>query len=183
MTLLIIGLLLWSVAHLFKRLAPNLRARLGNTAKGGVAVALFVSIVLMVLGYRSADTATLWALPAWTTHVNNTLMLLAVALLGLGNSKSRLRGTLRHPMLLGVLTWAVAHLLVNGDLASLVLFGGLGLWSLFQMTAINARQPNWDRWTGGSFVGDIRLGVITVVVYGVIIAIHSWIGLSPIPGM
>ena len=57
-------------------------------------------------------------------------MLVAVALIGAGHSKGRARGWLRHPMLTGVVVWAVAHLLVNGDVASLVLFGWLGLWAV-----------------------------------------------------
>ncbi len=96
---LILGLLLWSGAHFFKRFAPGPRARLGDAGKGLVAVLSVAGIVLMVIGYRAAELAHLWYLGGWAVHLNNLLMLVSVALLGLGSSKSRLRGTLRHPML------------------------------------------------------------------------------------
>ncbi|MBC56260.1 MAG: hypothetical protein CL814_04930 [Confluentimicrobium sp.] len=181
MPLLILGLLVWSVPHLFKRLAPEMRAGLGDKFKGIVALLVVAGVVLMVIGYRGAEVVPLWYPPSWTMHLTDLLMLFAVALFGLGNSKSRLRGRLRHPMLLGVITWAVGHLLVNGDLASVVLFGGMLIWAVLSIFAINAREPEWERWQGGSVAGDIRLGVITVVVYAAIAGIHYWIGPSPFP--
>jgi uncharacterized membrane protein len=186
MALLLAGIALWWAAHLFRRLAPAARAglqtRMGNAAKGAVALALVVSLVLMVIGYRGSDFIPVYDPPAWTRHLNNLLMLLAVALFGLGNSKSRLRGRLRHPMLLGVVTWSVAHLAVNGDLSSLLLFGLLGLWALLEILLINRAEPRWTPYEGGSAKGDLRLAVITLVVYAVIAGIHTWLGYWPFPG-
>jgi len=182
MTLLIIGLVLWWVPHLFKRLMPGLRARLGAPFKGVVAVAIFASLAAMIFGYRGADFIAVWSPPAWGVHLNNLLMLVSVFLFGLGNSKSRLSGQLRHPMLTGAAVWAVAHLLVNGDLASMVLFGGIGLWAVLEMLVINGSEPVWERKSGGSVKGDLRLGAITVIVFGVVAAIHMFVGPSPFPG-
>lgn len=179
---LLLGLLLWSGAHFFKRAAPDLRAQMGNAGKGVMALIMVVGIVLMVIGYGSADPVPLWHMGSWTVHLNNLLMLVAVALLGLGKSKSRLRGTLRHPMLAGVIVWAFAHLIVNGDLPSLVLFGGLALWAAAEMVVINRAEPAPAPFTEGSPAGDIRLVIITLVVYAVISAIHLWIGPSPFGG-
>ena len=179
---LILGLLLWSGAHFFKRFAPGPRARLGDAGKGLVALLSVAGIVLMVIGYRAAEPTYLWYLGGWAVHLNNLLMLVAVALLGLGSSKSRLRGTLRHPMLTGVIVWALAHLMVNGDVPSLVLFGGLALWAVAEMGVINRAEPAPAPFTGGSVKGDIRLAVISVVVYAVIAGIHIWIGPSPFGG-
>ena len=72
-------------------------------------------------------------------------MFLAVALMGAGQSKGHARSWLRHPMLTGVLVWAFAHLLVNGDVASLILFGWMAAWALASMALINAREPAWVR--------------------------------------
>lgn len=182
MPLLVAGLLLWSLPHLWKRIDPARRAAVGDKGKGIVAVLVLLGLVAMVLGYRMAAFVPVWTPPSWTVHVNDTLMLISVALFGLGNSKSRLRGRLRHPMLLGVITWAGGHLLANGDLASIILFGGMAFWAVMSIFAINARAPRWERWQGGSLAGDIRLVVITLVVYAVIAAIHLWIGPSPFPG-
>ena len=176
---LVLGLVLWIGAHFFKRFAPGVRASLGNAGKGLVALLSLGGIVLMVIGYRAADPVFLWQLGDWTRHLNNLLMLVAVALFGLGSSKSHLRGAMRHPMLTGVIVWAFAHLLVNGDAPSLVLFGGLGLWALAEMLVINRAEPEPAAFTGGTFAGDIRLIVISLVVYAVIAGIHTWLGYNP----
>ena len=83
--------------------------------------------------------------PAWGIHLNNLAMFFAVALMGAGQSKGHARAWLRHPMLTGVLVWAFAHLLVNGDAASLILFGWMAVWALASMALINAREPAWVR--------------------------------------
>ena len=179
---IILGLALWAAAHFMKRLMPGLHGRLGGVSKPVVALASVGAIALMVVGYKAAAPTELWALGNWAVYLNNLIMLVAVALIGLGNSKSRLRGTLRHPMLTGAVVWAVAHLLVNGDLPSLVLFGGLALWALVEMRVINAAEPKPAPFEGGTMAGDIRLVVITLVVFGIIGMVHSYLGPSPFGG-
>jgi uncharacterized membrane protein len=179
---LVLGVLVWTSAHYFKRIAPGVRAAMGNAGKGLVAVLSIGAIVLMVLGYKAAEVVPLWDLGGWAVHVNNALMLIAVVFVGVGGSKSRLREKMRHPMLIGVLVWMVAHLLVNGDLASLVLFGGLGLWALGSIYLINRDEPEYEGWQGGSQAGDIRLLIISIVVIAVIMGIHFFVGPSPFPG-
>lgn len=181
MTLLILGVLLWSGAHLFKRLAPDARTRMGDKGRGRIALALGVSLVLMIVGYRMSETTDLYALPAWTVHLNNTLMFAAVALLGLGNSKSRLRAKFRHPMLTGMVVWGVAHLTVNSDAASFVLFGGMIVWALLEMALINRAEPAPAPYAKGSVKGDLRLVGITAAVFGVIAGIHWLLGVYPFP--
>ena len=186
MTLLILGLLVWTFVHFFKRLAPAGRAamqdRMGDASKGMIAILLVASIVLMVIGYRSAQPDFLWGRSAATTGINNLLMLAAVALFGLGSSKSRLRKKMRHPMLTGVVVWSASHLLVNGDTASIILFGGLAAWALAEMVLINRAEPDYTPYDGGSTAGDIRLAVITIVIYGIIAGIHTWLGYFPFGG-
>ncbi len=176
---LILGVLLWSFTHTFKRWAPDARGRMGNAAKGVVALASLGAIALMVIGYRAAEPVELWSFGSWATPVNNLLMVIAVVLFGLGFSKSRLRGWLRHPMLSGALVWAVAHLLVNGDVPSLVLFGGLGAWAVAAIMLINRSEPAPEPFTGGSIAGDIRLFILSAVILAIIVAVHTWIGPSP----
>lgn len=179
---LVLGVALWSGAHLFKRLAPKARRGMGDAGKGMVAAASILAIVLMVIGYRMSDPVVLWQLGDWTRHANNTLMVVSVLLLGLGKSKSRFNGIMRHPMLAGVLVWCVAHLLVNGDVPSLVLFGGLGLWSVVQMVLINRAEPKWTPPKKGNAMGDLRLIVIAAVLYAVITGLHIWLGPNPFTG-
>ena len=182
MTLLISGLILWSAAHFFKRVMPDLRARMGDKGKGLVAVVLVIALVMMVSGFRGADVVEIWSPPFWGVHLNNLFMLLAVALFGLGHSKSRARGLVRHPMLAGVRVWAGAHLLVNGDLASIVLFGGLFLWALAEVIVLNRAEPDWTPPASGTAAGDIKLAVITGVLFVVIAGVHFWLGYPVFPG-
>lgn len=183
MTWMILGLVLWTGAHVFKRVAPgprqSLEERMGDASKGVFAAILLLSVVLMVIGYRGVDGTYYWGRSAATVGINNLLMLVAVALYGVGNSQSRLRGMMRHPMLLGTVIWAVAHLLVNGDTASLILFGWIAIWALAEILLINRSEPEWVPFEGGSVAGDVRLGVITLIVYAVIGFIHAWLGYNP----
>ncbi len=183
MTVLIFGLILWWAGHLYKRTLPAQRAalteRFGDKSKGIVAVILVLSVVLMVIGYRAAEFSQVYDPPSWGRHLNNLLMLFAVALFGVGGSKSRLRAKMRHPMLTGMLVWAIAHLLANGDAASVVLFGSLAVWAVGEMVIINRAVPTYAPWQGGSPAGDVRLAVISVVLYAVIAGIHTWLGYWP----
>lgn len=176
--ILVAGILLWSAAHLFKRIAPDARARMGDAGKAAVAVAIFASIVLMVIGYRGADFVFVWAPPAFLTHVNNLLMLIAFFVFGWSATTGRLRGRIRHPQLVAVKIWALAHLLVNGDLASILLFGGLLAWAVVEVIVIN-RTTTWDRPAPGDAKGDVKLVIITLVLYGAVSGIHAWLGVWP----
>jgi uncharacterized membrane protein len=182
MIYLILGLALWWGAHLFKRVAPGPRAALGDGGKALVAVALLASIILMVIGYRAAETVPLWSPLPGLGHLNNLLMLVSVYLFGVGGTKGVLYPRLRHPMLTGTIVWSVAHLLVNGDLASLILFGGLGLWALVSMAAINRAGPWAVPTNGRGLKGDAMNLAGTAILYGLIAAIHSWLGYNPFLG-
>lgn len=179
MVLLILGLLLFISAHLFKRLLPDRRTAMGDKGKGAVAVVSLVGVVLMVIGYRSAPFIAVWTPPAFFTHINNLLMLIAVYLLGVGHMWGVLRTKLRHPMLGSVKVWALAHLLVNGDLASIVLFGGLLAWAVVSLILINKAEPVWVRPEIGPLRNDLILVVVSVLIYVVIAYVHSWLGVSP----
>lgn len=187
MTLLYLGMALWCAAHLFKRIFPGARAaleqRLGaGPAKGVVALALAVSLVLMVMGYRGTDIAPVYVPMIGAGHANNLLMLIAVMLMGAGSSKGHMRSWLRHPMLIGVIVWSAAHLLVNGDVAAVVLFGGMAVWAVVEMTMINYAEPDWQRPEPGPVKGDVRLVVISVVVFAAIAGIHTLLGYNPFLG-
>ncbi|QOL82966.1 NnrU family protein [Pseudooceanicola spongiae] len=182
MALILIGLILWTWPHMMKEYTPGLRAQQSEKlARPLVAVIALVAIVLMVIGYRSADVSPVYAPPVWGQHLNNLLMVFSVLMLGTSHSKSRLRGMLRHPMFLAVILWGVAHLLVRGDVAALLLWGGMIVWAVAGWIVTNARHPDYIPYSGGKLAGDIRLAVITVVVFVVIVLIHGWVGPSPLP--
>jgi uncharacterized membrane protein len=181
MTLLLVGIGLWWAGHFFKRVLPGVRRRMGERGKGVAALLILAGLALMVIGYRGAALETVFIPPAWGRHANNLSMLVAVILLGMGSSKGKMRAWLRHPMLTGVLVWSAAHVLVNGDLPSVVLFGSMGLWAVVQMVVINAQDGPWQRPEPGPIRGDVRLIVVSLVAFGVIAAIHTWLGVYPFP--
>lgn len=179
--LVALGLALWALAHLFKRIAPERRAAMGNGGRGLVALGIVGGLILMILGYRMAAFIPVWYPPGWAVHVNNLLMVGAVFLFAMSETRGRLRGRMRHPQLAAVKVWAVAHLLVNGDAVSILLFGGLLAWAVVEVVVINRSQP-WDRPEPGPASRDIILVVMTVVAFAVIAAIHAWLGVWPFPG-
>jgi len=180
--LLIAGVALWWAAHLFKRYAPERRAAMGDKAKGMVALALLVSVVLMVIGFRSAPYVHVWAPPMGMSHFNNLLMVIALYLVTPAPKRGRLLNWARHPMLTGFAIWTIAHLLVNGDLASVLMFGGLLLWVPVEIMAINRAEPTWEKPAPGKWSMDAMFLVASILLVGVIGYIHTLFGLYPFGG-
>lgn len=184
MFLIVVGLILWIVAHFFKRIMPAQRATAGNAAKGAVTFAIFVGVLFMILGYRGVETIHVWSPPSFMVHINNTLMLLALWTFGSSAAKGAKAWPatrLRHPQLAGFSIWAVAHLLVNGDLASIVLFGGLLIWAQVTIRLINAAEPEWSAPEPAGTKTLVRLSVITLVLFVIITAVHIALGVWPFP--
>lgn len=182
MALLILGMILWAGAHYFKRLMPDQRAALGTPGKGILAVAIVVSLVLIIIGYRGAPFINVWYPPSFLTHVNNLLMVLAFWVYGSSAAKGAKAwpaNKTRHPQLLAVKIWAAAHLLVNGDLASIILFGGMLVWAVGSVILINRAEPNWTPPPAAGKATYIRLIVITAVIFVIVVGIHTWLGVSP----
>jgi len=174
--LLIIGVALFAGAHLFKRFAPERRAAMGNSGKGLIALAMFAGIALMIIGYRAAPVVQLWNPPAFLNHVNNLLMLIAFWFFALSSIQGTMSARIRHKQLTGIKTWAIAHLLVNGDLASLILFGGLLAWAVVSVIKINKAEPVWERPANASLKGDILALGAAIVVMGVVGYVHGLLG-------
>jgi uncharacterized membrane protein len=182
MTLLILGILLWFAGHFFKRALPGVHDGMGPRAKGVSAVLILAGLVLMVIGYRGAFTGLAYTPPSWGIHLNNLLMLLAVYLFAASGVKARVATKMRHPQLTAVKTWAVAHLLVNGDWASVVLFGSLLAWAVAEVIVINRSQPDWTPPAWGGPAAEVKAVVGTLVVFAVMAGIHVWLGYWPFPG-
>jgi uncharacterized membrane protein len=189
MALLIAGLALWVALHLYKRVAPASRqalsARLGEASKGLMAVGLVISVVLMTIGYRAADVVILWDAPAFLTGINNLLVVLGFYIFGASarpKDKVWVGTKLRHPQLTGFSLWAIGHLLVNGDLASVILFGGLLVWAIVNARILNKAAGPWTPPPRAPMKSEIVLIVITVVLVSVVAAIHTWLGYWPFGG-
>ncbi|KAA9005232.1 NnrU family protein [Histidinibacterium aquaticum] len=177
---LILGVALWWAAHLFKRIAPDARARMGDKRKGAVAGALLLSIVLMVIGYRTSYGAFYWGRTPALTGINNLLMLLAFYLFAVSGSKTWLSKKMRHPQLSAVVVFCFAHLLVNGDVPSFILFGGLLVWALVEMAVINRAEPDWQPPAHEvPRQKEITAVVVAVVIYIIVALIHGLVGPWP----
>lgn len=181
MLILILGVALWWAAHLWKRVAPASRAEFGEKGKGLVTGALILSVLLMIWGYKIADGPVWWGRSAATVGINNLLVLIAFYLFAASGMKTRVTAMTRHPQLIGFSLWAFAHLLVNGDLPSLILFGGLLVWAQVQILLIN-RTP----WTppAGPFPArkEAMAAAGAVIVTLVVGMIHGWLGYWPFGG-
>lgn len=184
MPFLIAGLILWTAAHYFKRLMPDARANMGNTGRIVATVSIVAGVILMILGYRAADFIPVWNPPSFMMHINNSLMIFALWVYGSSAAKGAKAWPaykLRHPQLVGFKLWAFAHLLVNGDLASILLFGGLLAWAVGSVILINKAEPDWTAPERAGKATHIRLAAITVVLYGIISTVHVWLGVWPFP--
>ncbi len=182
MFLLILGVVLWAAAHYFKRLMPDQRVALGNPGKGIVALAILASLALMVIGYRMADFIPVWNPPNFLKGINNLAMLLALWVYGSSAAKGAKAWPaykLRHPQLVAVKIWAAAHLLVNGDLASIILFGGILIWAVGSVILINRAEPDWTAPEPAEQKTYIRLTIITLIMFTIISLIHLALGISP----
>ena len=191
MLVLILGLVLFLGIHSMQIVAADWRltmiARLGEGPwKGLYSLVSAVGLVLLVWGYGLArqDPVVLWFSPLWLKHVAVALNLVAFILFAAYIVPAgRIGARIGHPMILAVKTWAFAHLLANGTLADVVLFGAFLVWALAAFRSSRQR----DRAAGTVRVaGPARNDAIAVVVGALIWAaivwlLHDWlIGVSPL---
>lgn len=161
---LILGLLLFLGMHSARIVADDGRsrwiARRGPMAwKALYTVVSLVGFGLIVWGYGQARLApqVLWASPLWTRHLAGLLMLGALVLLVAAYvPRNSLKARLRHPMVLSVKVWALAHLLANNTQADLLLFGGFLVWAVLDFRSARRRdRAGAQRYPAGNAVATI----------------------------
>lgn len=138
MLLLIAGLILFLGTHSVRMLKPGLRedmiAKRGDMAyKGLYSVASLIGLVVLILGYSQTRSAEqyIWVPPAAMAHIAALLTLIAFVLLAAAYVPgNRIKAAVGHPMVLGVKVWAFAHLLANGRLGDMILFGAFLIWAI-----------------------------------------------------
>ena len=143
MFLLALGLAVLIIPHLAKRLLPVTYREWGRGGQVAMGVTSILGTVLMIIGYRSTSGVFYWGRTPALVGINNLLMLVAVYLFAAHGMKTWIARQIRWPMVWGVILWAVAHLLVNGDTPSFLLFGGLGIWSLLHMGLMAKTSGPW----------------------------------------
>jgi uncharacterized membrane protein len=184
MVWLIPGLILFIGGHLiptFPALRDRLIARFGlNGYKLAVTLPSFAGLILIVYGaaaFRgSPGDARLWTPPLWSKHLSFVLMFLAFVLLASANIPSKIRDAVRHPMLAAVTVWALAHLLANGDLLALLLFGSFLLYSIYGRISVEARGVALKAPATG-FAGDVKALVGGGAAWALtLFYVHAWAG-------
>ncbi|UJJ30109.1 NnrU family protein [Halopseudomonas maritima] len=190
MLLLILGLLLFLGMHSARLFAADKRASFiasnGPLAwKGLYALVSIVGFVLIIYGYGQARMSPtwLWISPVWTRHLAALLTIPAfILIVATYIPGSCIKARIGHPMLLGVKFWALAHLIANGSLADLLLFGGFLAWA----TALFVVSRKRDRAAGVSYGKGKPVMDAVVVVVGLVawaafaFYLHgAWIGVKP----
>lgn len=174
MTLLVLGLVLFLGIHSTRIFAEGGRtAMIGRLGAGGwkglYTVLSLAGFALLVYGYGLARAAPvdLWSPPVWTRHAAALLTLPAFVLFAAAYVPgTRMKAALGHPMVMGVKAWALAHLLSNGRLADVLLFGGFLLWAVLCSRAARARdRRNGTTYPAAGIVRDIVAVVIGVVLW------------------
>jgi uncharacterized membrane protein len=143
---MILGLVLFLGVHALttrRELRARLIASWGEIGyKAGYALVALLGLVLIVRGfadYRAAGMIEVWAPPKWIKHITVALMLPAVILVVAAYIRGRIYTAVKHPMLTGVKLWAAAHLLANGDLGGIILFGSFLGWAVFDRISLKRR--------------------------------------------
>jgi uncharacterized membrane protein len=191
MNLLILGIVLFGVPHLFSSLAPALRdglkARFGERRwRGGYTLVTALGLVLMIWGFVHASGSRqgaewLYLPEAWMRHVTMLLVLGGFIALAAARGQSHIRLWLRQPMSVGVSLWAIGHLLANGRKIAVILFGTFLLIALADIAAstLRGRVP--------AYAPQVRADVIAVllglVLYALVLfVIHPYVFGIPVAG-
>lgn len=170
--ILVLGLLVFLGTHVFVSFRD---ARAGVIARVGLpayralfALVSLAGLILIIWGYaqyRAHDWIQVWSPPAFMRHITVGLMLFSVIFVVAAFIPSHIKARLKHPMLAGVKTWAFAHLLSNGDLGSILLFGTFLAWAVFARISAKRRADLAAAVAPAGWTNDAIVVALGVVVY------------------
>jgi uncharacterized membrane protein len=173
-----IGMVLFFGTHLVPNIAgvrAGLVSVLGEKVYMlGYTILSLIGIILMFMGRSSADFELLWVAPEWLKIVTMIFMFTSLYCLLAMFMATNLKRWVHHPMLTFMLLFGVGHLLSNGDVAALVFFGSLAIFSLFKIISLSKRGPAED-FTGVSLGKDLIVLAATFVVYIAVIYAHPYL--------
>jgi uncharacterized membrane protein len=184
---LVSGIVLWAVMHFIPAGLPDFRkwimSQVGETTYRGVfALLVVIALVMIIAGWRSTVPVVIYAPPAWGPNATFLLMFVAIVLFGAAHAKTNIKRVIRHPQLNGLLLWSLGHIVSNGDIRSLLLFGGLGLWASIEIALLDHRDGEWIKPERASLRSEAIGATVGVVVFLVLIALHPYFaGVSPLP--
>lgn len=187
MALLIAGLVLFLGIHILPMLPATrsgLVTRLGeNGYKGVFTLVSAVGLGLTIYGYGQArfeGSPLLYDPPFWLRHVTMLLMVPVFIFLAAAYMPCKIARALKHPMLIAIKLWALSHLLANGDLASVLLFGGFFLWAVADRISIKRRGPGAGQLAAATQdpgkYSDVLVILIGLALYGLFVwKLHAWL--------
>ena len=185
MQILIVGLVVFFAAHAVQILSlkEGLVRRFGeNGYKGLHSLVSIVGLVLVVWGYgeaRAAGPDILYEAPVWMRHVTVFLMMIAMVLLVASQMPCRIKAITKHPMLASVKIWAFSHLLANGDLASVLLFGSFLAWAVIARISAKRRPLDviaMEKARGAPPANDVIVVVLGATLYvAFAFWLHPWL--------
>ena len=173
LAVMILGLVLFLGIHILPSQRERRAGIIDSLGEGryklAFALVSLLGIVLIVWGfahYRATGWIDIWYPPKALKHITLALMLPAVILFVAAYMRGRIYATLKHPMLAAVKLWAAAHLLANGDLGSIILFGSFLGWAVFDRISLKRRSdPGAPAIAVGGWGNDLIAVAIGVVVY------------------
>jgi uncharacterized membrane protein len=189
MSTLILGLIVFFAGHAVSIVnepwRDRMASRLGDWSwRGLYSLVALIGFVLIVRGYSQArlDPVVLYLPPTWTRHLALLLMLPVFPLLIATYFPGRIRTVVKHPMLVATKLWAVAHLLANGMLGDVLLFGSFLVWAVVDRISMKNRTPRAIPGAPPSKANDLIAVGAGLALYGAFLVwLHTWlIGISPI---
>jgi uncharacterized membrane protein len=181
MALLIIGIAVFLGIHLLPAFPHMREALIGRLGETGYRIAFAISSIagfaLLVWGFATAPFVQVWSPPAWTRWVAIVLMLPAFIFLVAAYVPGRIKEKVKHPFLVAIKTWALAHLIANGDLASIILFGSFLAYAVFDRISLKGRKST--KFTESAAQGGARNDLIAVIL-GVVLYVVFLVWLHPL---
>jgi uncharacterized membrane protein len=182
-TKLIIGLAIFLGVHSVSIFAVKWRNRMVETLglpvwRSTYSLLSIVGLVVIVQGYAAARAAPviLYVPPSWLKHAAMLLMMFVFPLLLAAYLPGRINTALKHPMLVAVKTWAVAHLLANGAVADVVLFGAVLVWAVLDRISMRWRAPRPTPLTPPSRFNDAIVVIAGLAIYAAFFfGLHTWL--------
>ena len=180
MNLLILGIVLFFGMHLSNTIPPLKKLITGLVGAKGYkpvfAIVSLIGLVLMIMGYADKPMLQIpeWVAPTWARHAMMLAMLIAIILQPAAHMPGNIKRFTRHPMLWGIVIWSGMHLWLNGDHASILLFGSFLVYSLWAMLSANMRGAK-KQTKKLPIKKDIVVIMAGTTAYILIVMSHKWI--------
>ena len=177
MNLFILGIMIFLGIHLvpifpLKNILIN---RLGeNKYKGLYSLIALVGLLIIIYGFSRADFYPIWDPLPYSKEIALALMPISIVLLTAANVQTNIKRFIKHPMLIAVLIWSFVHLIANGDLRSIMLFGSFGVYALIDII-FSKKVLTTNNTANYTLTKDIIVVIIGLLVYAIIVYFHRYI--------